>query len=234
MLQVTPESPAGVRDLADFLRYAKEGTAALADRSVCSDKERERVSRQIASRLQEEGFEVDVQVGSSGFVIDVAVRDPGDPKKRCGKSPLRRAPGAGKGTDCGTARRRKGVDCIRENSRYDMIHNEERFQTGKRRILWSAAALLALIFVLFLIFGLQSEAGPLQGETPPADGEAVRTFTVEETSFQRDGKHIYAKLLLPTLIVSYVLSVILSPVVSQAIGLSDAGAEVGRASSGKD
>lgn len=44
----------------------------------------------------------------------------------------------------------------------------------------------------------------------------------------------YAKLLLPTLIVSYVLSVILSPVVSQAIGLSDAGAEVGRASSGKD
>lgn len=78
-----------------------------------------------------------------------------------------------------------------------MIHNEERFQTGKRRILWSAAALLALIFVLFLIFGLQSEAGPLQGETPPADGEAVRTFTVEETSFQRDGKHIYAKLLLP-------------------------------------
>ena len=81
MLQVTPESPAGVRDLADFLRYAKEGTAALADRSVCSDKERERVSRQIASRLQEEGFEVDVQVGSSGFVIDAAVRDPRDPDR---------------------------------------------------------------------------------------------------------------------------------------------------------
>ena len=44
----------------------------------------------------------------------------------------------------------------------------------------------------------------------------------------------WAKLLLPTLLVSYILAVILSPVVSQAIGMADAGAEVGRASSGKD
>ncbi len=80
-LRVTPASPAGVRDLADFLRYAKEGTAALAGQAVCSDKERERVSRQIASRLQEEGYEVDAQVGSSGFVIDAAVRDPRDPDR---------------------------------------------------------------------------------------------------------------------------------------------------------
>ncbi len=44
----------------------------------------------------------------------------------------------------------------------------------------------------------------------------------------------WVKLLLPTLIVSYLLAVILSPVVSQAIGIADAGAEVGRAASGKD
>ena len=44
----------------------------------------------------------------------------------------------------------------------------------------------------------------------------------------------WVKLLLPTLIVSYLLAVILSPVVSQAIGMADAGAEVGRAASGKD
>lgn len=44
----------------------------------------------------------------------------------------------------------------------------------------------------------------------------------------------WGKLLLPTLLVSYILAVILSPVVSQAIGMADAGAEVGRASSGKD
>lgn len=40
----------------------------------------------------------------------------------------------------------------------------------------------------------------------------------------------WAKLLLPTLLASYVLSVILSPAVSDMIGLSAAGAEVGRAS----
>ena len=44
----------------------------------------------------------------------------------------------------------------------------------------------------------------------------------------------WAKLLLPTLIASYLLAVILSPIVSQAVGMADAGAEVGRASSGKD
>lgn len=44
----------------------------------------------------------------------------------------------------------------------------------------------------------------------------------------------WAKLLLPTLIVSYILAVVLSPIVSQAIGMADAGAEVGRAASGKD
>lgn len=44
----------------------------------------------------------------------------------------------------------------------------------------------------------------------------------------------WAKLLLPTLIASYVLAVVLSPIVSQAVGMADAGAEVGRASSGKD
>ena len=44
----------------------------------------------------------------------------------------------------------------------------------------------------------------------------------------------WAKLLIPTLVVSYILAVVLSPIVSQAVGMADAGAEVGRASSGKD
>ena len=40
----------------------------------------------------------------------------------------------------------------------------------------------------------------------------------------------WAKLLLPTLVASYLVSVILSPVVSDMIGLTSAGAEVGKAS----
>ena len=43
----------------------------------------------------------------------------------------------------------------------------------------------------------------------------------------------WAKLLLPTLLASYLLAVLLSPTVSSIVGLTDAGAEVGRASSGK-
>ena len=44
----------------------------------------------------------------------------------------------------------------------------------------------------------------------------------------------YAKLLLPTFLISYFLSVILSPVVSKALGLLGAAAEVGRSSAVKD
>lgn len=81
VLTVGNTSPAGVRDLADFLNYAKNGTAALREKKVQDDTERQTISGQIAERLRGEGYEADVQVGSSGFVIDVAVRDPGDPDK---------------------------------------------------------------------------------------------------------------------------------------------------------
>jgi len=39
----------------------------------------------------------------------------------------------------------------------------------------------------------------------------------------------FFEILIPTLIISYLLAVILSPIISQAVGLADAGAEVGRA-----
>ena len=41
----------------------------------------------------------------------------------------------------------------------------------------------------------------------------------------------FFEILIPTMIISYLLAVILSPVISQAVGLADAGAEVGKASS---
>jgi len=44
----------------------------------------------------------------------------------------------------------------------------------------------------------------------------------------------WGKLLIPTLILSYLISVLLSPFVSQAVGLTGAGAEVGRAASGEE
>ena len=80
-LRVTAGSPDGVRDLADFLEYAKHGVQALKEKGRKLDQERETVSRQLADALAGEGYEVDVQVGSSGFIIDAAVRDPRDPEK---------------------------------------------------------------------------------------------------------------------------------------------------------
>lgn len=43
----------------------------------------------------------------------------------------------------------------------------------------------------------------------------------------------WGKLLIPTLILSYVLAVLLSPFVSQAVGITGAGAEIGRAAAGE-
>lgn len=78
-----------------------------------------------------------------------------------------------------------------------MIQNDISFRTGRRRILLGAAALLAVIFALFLLFNQQSGAGPLHGAPLPANGDTDTVYTVEETSFLRDGKHIYGKLLFP-------------------------------------
>jgi len=78
-----------------------------------------------------------------------------------------------------------------------MIQNKESFRTGKRRILWASSALLAVIFILFLLFNLQGGAGPLKEGILPANGDAALSYTVEETSFLREGKHIFAKLLFP-------------------------------------
>ena len=78
-----------------------------------------------------------------------------------------------------------------------MIQNAERFRITKRRILWSGAALLAAVFILFLLFGLPDTTNTIQEEPLPPAGAAARSYTVEETSFLRDGKHIYGKLFLP-------------------------------------
>ena len=40
----------------------------------------------------------------------------------------------------------------------------------------------------------------------------------------------FLKILVPTTLISYLLAVILSPIVSQMVGIADAGAEIGRAS----
>ena len=78
-----------------------------------------------------------------------------------------------------------------------MKQREHSTRNGKRWILWGAAALLALVFVLLLVFDLQRGVAPEYGETLPASRDYDQGYMVEETTFLRDGKHIYGKLFLP-------------------------------------
>jgi very-short-patch-repair endonuclease len=71
----------GVRDLKTFLEYADRGPQALeAERIVVADAQAESpFEEQVAQALRERGHEVHLQVGCSGYRIDMAVVDPDAP-----------------------------------------------------------------------------------------------------------------------------------------------------------
>lgn len=76
-LKVTESSPFGVRALHAFLKYAETGelpTHEITDREPDSPFEWE-----VMRAIQDLGYEVQPQVGSQGFFIDLAVRDPEAP-----------------------------------------------------------------------------------------------------------------------------------------------------------
>ncbi len=81
IMQVNPQSPRGVADLRDFLAYARDGGSALKDLPVPEENERMIRNRAIADALEEKGYAADINVGSSAFKIDVAVRDPQAPEQ---------------------------------------------------------------------------------------------------------------------------------------------------------
>lgn len=76
-LKVTESSPFGVRALQAFLKYAETGelpTYEMSEREPDSPFEWE-----VMRAIQDLGYEVQPQVGSQGFFIDLAVRDPESP-----------------------------------------------------------------------------------------------------------------------------------------------------------
>src|SRR5690606_29963021 len=76
-------SAQGVAGLKAFLEYASRGKEALGFRqSVSTSHTRvQGLEVQIADALQKLGHQVDVQIGVSGYRIDLAVIDPRDPSK---------------------------------------------------------------------------------------------------------------------------------------------------------
>ncbi|MBQ5663464.1 MAG: hypothetical protein IIV19_03420, partial [Bacteroidaceae bacterium] len=68
----------GVLGLKRFLKFAQQGSEALSGEKGFEGKDNTVLVEQIATKLRERGYEVNTQVGSSGFRIDIAVVDPAD------------------------------------------------------------------------------------------------------------------------------------------------------------
>jgi very-short-patch-repair endonuclease len=76
-LKVDANSPFGVRVLKNFLKYAETG---IVDMPKETGKEADSIFEiEVAKRITELGYDVEYQVGSQGFFIDIAVRHPEKP-----------------------------------------------------------------------------------------------------------------------------------------------------------
>ena len=78
-LQVAATAPPGVLQLQKFLEFAERGPEALETSNVGSGEAESPLEESIAAFLREKGFGVDLQVGCSGFRLDIGVRDPALP-----------------------------------------------------------------------------------------------------------------------------------------------------------
>jgi len=75
MIDTNRTSAVGVEGLKKFLAFAQHGTSAIKGNSSNTGNE---ISKDLAKELKAMGYDCDVQVGCSGFKIDVAVCDPND------------------------------------------------------------------------------------------------------------------------------------------------------------
>lgn len=76
-LRLSPSSPFGVRALKAFLHYAE--TRDLPSRELTGREPDSPFENEVMQAIQRLGYDVEPQVGSQGFYIDLAVRDPVKP-----------------------------------------------------------------------------------------------------------------------------------------------------------
>jgi very-short-patch-repair endonuclease len=77
---VNPENRGAVA-LRNFIAYAEQGAALPAEPAAVTDAETNDFEDAVAEALRERGFHVDQQVGASAYRIDMAIRDPRDPRR---------------------------------------------------------------------------------------------------------------------------------------------------------
>lgn len=80
-IHTTARSAQGVKNLKAFMEYAGNGSSVLAYDDMPAAGVRVNVNRLIAERLRSKGYEADINIGTSDFRIDVAVRHPKQPEK---------------------------------------------------------------------------------------------------------------------------------------------------------
>lgn len=73
-LQVSSNTPFGVRALEQFLRYAQ--TRSISDRTVSREVEVGAFEQYLCEKIRDLGFDPHPRLGQSGFYIDIAVQDP--------------------------------------------------------------------------------------------------------------------------------------------------------------
>jgi hypothetical protein len=80
-MDLTRTNAVGVKHLKTFLDYARRGPVAIAEALTLqtSDTFDSPFEEQVCDRLRALGFEVDTQVGTAGYRIDLGVRHPGQP-----------------------------------------------------------------------------------------------------------------------------------------------------------
>jgi len=78
-LNVTWESPAGVRHLQKYLEYAERGSEALESAEISRRDTDSPLEDSILGYIRSQGYEALPQVGCSGFRIDIGVKDPANP-----------------------------------------------------------------------------------------------------------------------------------------------------------
>jgi very-short-patch-repair endonuclease len=78
-LETNSSSPFGVRALKSFLKYAEKGH--LENRYETGKETDSPFEDQVIRAIRNLGYDVEPQVGSAGFFIDIAVKDPQQPGK---------------------------------------------------------------------------------------------------------------------------------------------------------
>ena len=78
MIDTNRTAAAGVAGLKKFLAFAERGVSGIRSNSQAAVNE---VDKDISRQLRKKGYESDVQVGCSGFRVDVAICDPDDKER---------------------------------------------------------------------------------------------------------------------------------------------------------